>query len=457
MVTGGGKLTCDVIVIGSGAGGGTLTRALAEQGKKVLLLERGDWLPQEPANWDASEIFRNGRYRTTETWLDARSRPFTPGEYYNIGGKTRFYGSALFRMRLRDLVRWPLDTGALDKYYAQAEHLYHVHTLEHATVIQRIADGFATAGLHPEHAPAGVMEHCTRCSTCDGFACRILAKADAQTCGVQPALETGNVELRTNAKVTELIHSGGQVTAVLLAGGEFIYTNGKPVILAAGAVNSAALWLRSRLPDMSGQAGRNYMCHYSQAVLAIGREKLPQAFHKSLALFDWYDELGSVQMAGQPKAAMLRGESRLAALAPGFTLREIASRSVVFWLMTEDPPADYNRVTVSPEGKIRLTLIPGPLTQLRAIRLHEKLVKLLPGMGFHAHLRKVMPVEAVAHQCGTLKTGDSQETSVVNTDGRAWGTGNLYVSDASIFPVSSAVNPALTVCANALRLAEHLR
>jgi choline dehydrogenase-like flavoprotein len=452
-------MSYDAVVIGSGAGGGTVTRALAEQGKKILLIERGDWLPREPAGWSAEEIFGHGRYRAQETWLDRDGKEFHPGEYYNVGGKTKFYGSALFRLRDRDFRSWPVTPQDMAPWYDQAENWYHVHTMEHSPVIQKIADRFTAAGLHPEHAPCGVIEGtCSHCDMCDGFPCPVLGKADAQTCGVQPALDTGNVTLLTGTQITRLVHYRGQIIGLegISNGQEDVLgIDGIPVILAAGAVNSAALWLRSDLPDVSGQAGRNYMCHRSQAVLAIGRDRLPPAFHKTLTVMDWYPGLGSIQMAGQPKAAMLRGESFVAQLAPELTLREIAERSVTFWLMSEDQANPQNTVTWHNSSPM-LNYLPDGNAVINARMLYRRLAALLPGMGFHAHLRKVMPLAAVAHQCGTLRMGTSAQDGVVDAEGKAWGLGNLFVADASVFPSSGAVNPALTVMAHALRVASSL-
>ena len=459
-------MTYDAIIIGSGAGGGTLARALAQQGKHVLLLERGEWLPREPANWDAAQVFA-GKYQTTETWLDRHGHSFNPGEYYWVGGKTKMYGAALFRMHATDFLDWPVTLEDMAPWYEQAEEWYHVHTLNHTPVIQRVADVFTSHGYHPEHAPVGTIDHCTRCSTCDGFPCQVGAKADAETCGVRPALDTGNVALQTGTKVTELIHDGHTVTALRIewtANGvtheEIRHTNGAPVFLCAGAVNSAVLWQQSQIPDQSGQAGKNYMCHLSQAVLAVGREKIPPGFHKTLAVMDFYDGIdgarGTIQMAGQPKAGMLRGESRLARLAPDLTLRQIADRAVVFWLMTEDWAFIDNMVRVSGKGELRLEYQPGATNTWQSSQLYKKLARLLPEMGFHAHMRKQMPLSAVAHQCGTLRMSNSPDLGCVDPWGKAWAMNNLHVADASVFVSSSAVNPALTVMAHALRVADHI-
>jgi len=489
----------DVIIIGSGAGGGTLARTLASQGRKILVIERGDWVERSPVNWDAAQVFQHSRYVSPDPWLNRSGRSFQPGVHYNVGGATKFYGAALYRMREHDFTAgaryggtspaWPLSYEDLESYYATAERWYHVHgdygdpsephrdqwyypRLQHEPVIAGIAESFTRQGLHPSPAPCGVIldstreSRCIRCDSCDGFPCPLLAKADAETCGMRPAIATGNVDLLTGVWVKRLIREGSQITSLSVqrSSGEYeeydtIKVNGATVVLAAGAVNSAAIWLRSNLPDYSQQAGRNYMSHSSQAVLALGRERLPRGFHKTLAVNDFYLPgehsslpLGSIQMAGQPQAAMLRGESKTARLAPGMSLREIADHSVVFWLMSEDLPRGENRVTVG--GQVRLSV---PVKDSRAADLlYAELAKRLPDAGFPVHLRKTMGLDAVAHQCGTLRMGENRDTSVVNPDLRAWDTPNLYLGDSSVFPSSGAVNPALTVMALAIRLGHHL-
>ena len=439
-------------------GGGTLARALTAQGKHVLVLERGGWLPREPQNWDTEQVFSRGRYNVDEQWTDMHGQPFTPGEHYYVGGKTKLYGAALFSAP--DMNGLPVGLGRQAAYYETAKTWYHVHYEPHAPVVARIAGVFTGAGFHPQHAPVGtIRKDCIGCHLCDGFPCPLHAKADAETCGVQPALNTGLCEVRTGVKVTRLYRDdSGNIDFIGYedSAGKpgAIQTHGCPVILAAGAVNSAALWLRSEIPDVSNQAGRNYMCHLSSAVLATGREIIPPGFHKTLFL---PLDTGTIQMAGQPQAGMLKGESRMAHYSPSMALREIAERSVTFWLMTEDHPDPDNRVEVTPDGQIRLSYQPAADDIAAHVELYNTLKRHLPDMGFHLHMRKRMPLAAVAHQCGTLRATRSPWDGPVREDGRAFSTGNLYIADASAFPRSGNVNPALTVAAWALRVAETLK
>ena len=224
----------DVIVIGSGAGGGTLVHRLAPSGKRILLLERGDWLPREPQNWLAQEVFVDNRYVSPETWYDPDGKPFQPQVHYFVGGATKLYGAALYRLREQDFgeVRhhdgispaWPISYEELEPYYTQAEHLYQVHgahgedptegpasapypfpAVSHEPRIQQLSDDLAAAGYHPFHAPCGIMldegnmpySRCVRCPDCDGFPCLVHAKSDAEVLAVRPALEHPNVTLLT--------------------------------------------------------------------------------------------------------------------------------------------------------------------------------------------------------------------------------------------------------------------
>ena len=231
----------DVIIIGTGAGGGTLARSLAGSGKRILLLERGDWLPREPENWLAEDVFVHNRYVSADTWYDDGGNAFQPQVHYFVGGATKLYGAALYRLRAEDFGElrhhdgispaWPIAYDELEPYYLQAEQLYEVHgargedptepassgpypfpAVSHEPRIQQLADDLAAAGYHPFHAPCGVQlletnmpySPCVRCQNCDGFPCLVHAKSDAEVQGVRPAIEHANVTLLTNARAVRL-------------------------------------------------------------------------------------------------------------------------------------------------------------------------------------------------------------------------------------------------------------
>jgi choline dehydrogenase-like flavoprotein len=507
----------DVIVIGSGAGGGTLVRHLAPSGKRILLLERGDWLPREPQNWLARDVFVDNRYVSADTWYDSDDKPFQPQVHYCVGGATKLYGAALYRLRKEDFGElrhhdgispaWPIDYDEMEPYYTRAEQLYQVHgargedpteppasapypfpAVSHEPRIQQLADDLEAAGHQPFHAPCGVMlkeddmphSACVRCSTCDGFPCLVHAKSDAEVLGVRPALEHPNVTLLTNAHAVRLETNaaGTAVTGVVVErdGARETYT-GDLVVASCGAANSAKLLLASAsdahpngLANGSDQVGRNYMFHNCVAVLALSKEPNPTVFQKTLGLNDFYfgtDDvdypLGNIQMVGKSSAEMYRGEKPIQTrLAPEWTLERVARHAVDFWLSTEDLPMPENRVTLRGDGAV--TLAYTATNDVPKKRLLHELKSLLKHLGMqhdhllprHAYLKNDIPVAGCAHQAGTCRFGADPADSVLDTDCRAHEVDNLYVVDTSFFPSIGAVNPALTAMANAVRVGDHL-
>ncbi len=507
----------DVIIIGTGAGGGTLARHLAPTGKRILLLERGDWLPREPENWDTAEVFVDGRYISPDSWRDAKGKAFQPQVHYFVGGATKLYGAALYRLRAEDFgeIRhhdgispaWPVSYADMEPHYLRAEQLYQVHgqrgedpsegpssgpypfpAIAHEPRIQQLSDDLVKGGYHPFHSPSGLLLNeanlaystCVKCGHCDGFPCPLHAKADAEVIGVRPALTYENVTLLTNAYAVRLETnpSGTAITDVIVEhdGHEERY-RADLVVVACGAANSAKLLLRSAtdkhpngLANGSDQVGRNYMFHAAKAVLALSREPNNTVFQKTLGVNDFYLRgpdfdypMGNIQMLGKSQAAMFRGEKPMETkLAPNWALRDIADHAVDFWLSTEDLPMPENRVTVDAKGDITLAYTPSNPTATD--KLYRQFRSMLGGLGMHtdhvmhrfAYMQTDIPIAGVAHQSGTIRFGADPATSVLNVDCRAHEVDNLYVVDSSIFPSIGAVNPALTVMANALRVGEHL-
>jgi choline dehydrogenase-like flavoprotein len=506
----------DVIIIGSGAGGGTLARHLAPSGKRILILERGGWLPRELANWDSSEVFIKNRYVPKETWYDKNGKAFQPGIHYWVGGATKFYGAALYRLRREDFGEikhhdgvspaWPIAYEAMEPYYLQAERMYQVHgargedstdppssapypfpAVSHEPRIQQLHDDLAKAGFHPFHAPCGIMLNekqpqfsaCIKCKDCDGFPCLLHAKSDAEVLGVRPALEHPNVTLLTEAKVVKLKTNatGTAVTEVVVErGGQTESYTAGIIVVSCGAANSAKLLLESAndkhpkgLANGSDQVGRNYMFHNSSAVLAISKEPNPTQFQKTLGLNDFYFgmpgfeyPMGNIQMVGKSQGPMYKGEKPIeAGLAPLFALDDIATHAVDFWLSTEDLPKPENRVTMDPDGNIRLAYTPSNTVPKE--QLYSKLKSMLNHLGMHQHLvprnlymKNEIEIGGVAHQAGTVRFGTDPKTSALDTNCKAHELDNLYVVDTSFFPSIGAVNPALTAMANAIRVGDHL-
>ena len=507
----------DVIIVGSGAGGGTLARQLAPSGKSILILERGDWLKREAENWDATAVFVQNRYISPETWYDRDGRPFQPQVHYFVGGATKMFGAALYRLRKEDFGElrhhdgispaWPISYDELEPYYARAERMYHVHGLRgrdpteppasgpypcppvsNEPRIQQLSDNLTAAGYHPFPAPCAVMldeqnmaySTCIRCQTCDGFPCLVHAKSDAETVAVRPALEFPNVTLLRNAKALKLETnaSGTAVTEVVadVAGQREVF-RGDIVVVSCGAANSAKLLLMSAndkhprgLANGSDQVGRNYMFHNSQAVLAVSLELNPTIFQKTIALNDFYFgmdgfeyPMGNIQMIGKSLGPMYRGEKPIeTALLPMGLLDNLARHAVDFWLTTEDLPDPENRVTVNRAGDLTLSYTPN--NQVARQKLYDKLKSMLGQLGMHPHhliprdiyMKTEIPLAGCAHQVGTCRFGADPKTSVLDVNCKAHELDNLYVVDTSFFVSIGAVNPSLTAIANSIRVSEHL-
>src|SRR6478672_7113807 len=468
----------DVIIIGTGAGGGTLAHTLAPTGKKILLLERGDFLPRESENWQPDPVFIQGRYISPDTWFDADGKPFQPQVHYFVGGATKMYGAALYRLRPRDFDEvqhqdgaspaWPLSYDDFEPWYTKAEWLYQVHgnhgedpieghwskqyphpAVSHEPRIQELSDNLADKGYHPFHAPCGILldeadrprSTCIRCTWCDGYPCLVHAKSDAEVMAVRPVLDM-------------------------------------PIVsVSAGATNSARILLASAndqhpngLANGSDQVGRNYMFHNSKAMVALSEEPNDTTFQKTLGVNDFYFgtdgydyPIGQIQMVGKSNAEAMKGEEpALTKLAPHWSLADTARHAVDLWLTTEDLPDPNNRVTLDDEGNVQLAYTSN--NDEEADRLYHEVKEMLNHVGMADHhvlhknfyMHMSVPIAGVAHQVGTCRFGDDPADSVLDENCKAHELDNLYVVDTSFFPSIGAVNPALTAIANGIRVGEHL-
>jgi len=504
----------DVVIIGSGAGGGTMLHALAGTGARILVVERGEFVPQEDANWDPIAVWKDLRYRTTETWVDAGGEPFSPYMHYNVGGNSKFWGSVLYRLRREDFGElrhrdglspaWPIDYDTLAPYYDRAERLYSVHgatgddptepsrgpypnpPIPHAPGMARLADQFRGVGLHPSPLPLGLINPglaggCILCRTCNSFPCKLHAKSDADVCCVRPALAQPTVTLWTNSYAARLVTDGTGtriVAAEIDKGGEPVRVEAPLFVVSCGAVNSAALLLRSAtaahpngLANSSGLAGRNYMAHVATMLQGVSWQRNHDDFQKTLAVNDFYLHgpdrpypLGQIQSQGRTDARMAKIVGDTWAYK-GIPMRHIplwayeawVSRANDWLVMTEDLPRPDNRVTLTPGGGIQLAY------RVTNLASHQELVTILrdtlarigywsPKVFAHS-----VGVRNTTHQCGTLVFGTDPRTSVLDPLCRAHDVENLFVVDASFFPSSAAVNPALTIIAQALRVADHIK
>ncbi len=504
--------TYDIIIIGTGAGGGTLLHTLKDSGLNILVLERGQYLPREKANWNTVDVFQHDRYHNAEKWRDDRGNEFQPGAGYWVGGNTKVYGAALFRLRERDFEKvehaggfspeWPLKYKDLEPYYTKAERLYEVRgkagldptegfrseaygfaPVSHEPVIQALHDRLELDGLHPFYIPLGIKldeknmldSACIRCDTCDGFPCMMHAKADADINCVRPALRSSKITLLTGARATRLLTNtaGTSITSVEVEiDGQRTYFKGDIIVSSCGAINSAALLLSSDtaehpkgLANSSGLVGRNFMKHQNAAILAIGKRINTSVFQKTMAINDFYwgDKdfsfpMGCIQLMGKSNKDMLASDAPK--FAPGLVLDTMAQHSIDWWLTGEDLPDTDNRVEMV-NGQITLRYHENNTTGFD--RMMAKWKHILNEsdiadtvLDHKLYLGKKIPIAGVAHQVGTLKFGTDPKTSVLDIHCRTHDLDNLFVVDGSFFPSSGAVNPSLTIMANAIRVGEYM-
>ncbi|MBD0673118.1 GMC oxidoreductase [Streptomyces sp. CBMA156] len=487
----GPEVTCDLAILGSGMGGSTLAHALSASGARILVVERGDFLPREQQNWSPEAVFVQGRYRNGDQWHDAQGQPFSPGVHYYVGGNTKVFGATLPRFRETDFGQvahaegdtsgWPIEYADLEPHYARAEDLYRVHgtrgedptdpwrstdyphpAVEHEGAVADLADRLRGQGLKPFHLPTGIDLReggdCVRCATCDSFPCMLGAKSDADVRALRPALASGDVRLLTRTLVGRLYTdaTGRRVThAVATRDGKELTIRAERFVLACGAVNTAALLLRSGLANGSGRVGRNYMVHNSTFLVAADPAHRNRAvFQKTLGLNDWYlarngrAPLGNVQMLGKLQEPMVRAARPN---VPTAVRRFVTRRSLDLYLTSEDLPTRDNRITLDTAGRITVHWQPNNLGP------HQELVRRttrsLRAAGYPLVFTRRMGIETNSHQCGTAVMGTDPATSVVDPAGRTHEHDNLWVADSSVFCSSAAVNPALTIAANAFRIA----
>ncbi len=473
-------------------GGATTAWALAQRGVQVLLVERGDWLPSEPENWSPDAVFMRRRYRASDEWYDASGRGFRPGIHAFVGGSTKVYGASLPRFRESDFTEiehhegtspaWPISYRDLEPYYAAAEVLYKVHgttgedptepwrstayphpALPHEPYIEDLRGRLLAAGVHPSANAMGIDAEgdCVRCATCDGFPCRVRAKSDADTCAVTPALATGNVRLLTHTVARRLKVRDGRVVAVLADGPEGpIEIRAGSFVLSAGAVLSAALLLASGddvdtgIANSSGLVGRNLMMHNNTHIAAVDvNRRNDVVFQKTLSVNDFYQDggdgfgWGTMQLIGKVQGLMMKS---WATRVPLPALNAMAARSVEWLVMSEDLPGADNRVIVSSNGSI--TTARAAIGMSTHDRMLRRAKRVLRDCGYNFVGTQRFDISMNSHQCGTVVMGADPTLSVLDPWCRTHDLANLWVVDGSFFPSSAAMNPALTIAAQALRV-----
>ncbi|MFL6044354.1 MAG: GMC oxidoreductase [Propionibacteriaceae bacterium] len=490
-------MAADVVIIGSGMGGGTLAWALKDTGLDVLIIERGQFLPREPENSQPDQMFIKKRYVTSKPWYNAHTgQPFQPGVYYWVGGNTKMYGACMPRFRRSDFTEvihydgaspaWPFNYDDLEPFYSQAEELFQVHgsvdedptepphstdypypPLPHEPAVERFANMLYLQGLHPFHMACAMhlpsLAERIADTTADGSPSATGNKSDAENRVIRPALESPTVRLLLGAYVRRLHTDGNTVRhAEVEVGERTVGIEAKTFVVSGGAANSAALLLRSvsdqhtdGLGNSSGLLGRNYMVHNSTFFLAVDpRRRNDTAWQKTLGLNDWYEAgpqtpypLGNLQMLGKLQAPMVKAARPW---APMWALKMVTDRSLDIYLMTEDLPRPGNRVTVE-RDKILISWTPNNITpHLELVKRVRQAVRVA---GYPIVLTERMGIATNSHMCGTAVAGTDPASSVLDPNCRSHDVTNLYVVDSSFFPSSAALNPALTIAANALRVA----
>ncbi len=507
----------DIIIIGTGIGASTIALDLATTGKKILILERGGFIPKEKENWDPIEVVEKGRYRTKEQWIDKSGNPFVPFTYYAVGGNSKAYGAAAFRLRERDFTSyhtpaghspaWPLSYTDFKPYYDKAESYMHVHGKRNLDPTEPATDiAYPFPPFAPEPFTKELMENIHQTGikaypipmalqlpqdngnidaplvlgNFDGFPDPTESKSDAHVIAVRPALKNENVTLITGAFVKKLItdSSGNNVkSAIVEIDGENQTFHADLFILGAGAINSAALLLKSTsnvhingLGNSSGLVGRNYMSHINGCMIAYTPQKFNDAaFQKYFCIGDYYwgdqeynHPMGEIQLMGKNDPATYLWNPP--APFKDKTAAYISNHTIDFWLTSEDVPQYENKVSLSPQGQIQLTYFREKNNIGSFEQLKLRLKKIMQEVGkIDSALHEIiwggydLGIDGVSHQCGTLKFGTDKKTSVLDIHCKMHDLENLFVADASFFPSCGAYNPSLTIAANAFRISDHIK
>ncbi len=488
--------TADIVIIGSGIGGASLAHSLAPSGLRIVILERGDYLKDSPEARDDRAIFQKGFYRSSEEWLGTDGEGFLPGNYYYVGGNSKFFGAVMYRYRREDFAPrphmdgaspgWPISYEELSPWYDAAESVFRVcgsipedptepsHDKAYAyppvpdePAIAAVRRRLEKAGIHPATLPLAIDIDAwlKRAPTgWDAFPNTGTGKIDAEMGPLASALAHPNVSLVTGASVTRLEtdETGRRVVAAVYEkDGTEHRISADRFAVAAGAVQTAALLLRSAskahptgLANSSDELGRNFMNHNTTAMLTIDPFAAnTSVYQKTIAFNDFYNAdneygapLGNVQLLGHITGNILK--ANLPFPAPAWVARLIARYAYGWFLTSEDLPNPESRVMVR-DNRIVMHWIRSNM------RAHEALIAktraVMRKAGFPIVLTHTFGRKTTSHQCGTARMGSDPKTSVVDLDCRSHDVENLYITDASVLPTSAAVNPALTIAALAIK------
>jgi choline dehydrogenase-like flavoprotein len=485
----------DIIVAGGGAGGATFASACARAGKRVLLLERGrQYQLEKPVHDEQAMLIDKKPYDDRNVEVNGSPKRLYVGGV--LGGGTSLYGAALLRPSQDDfhpgkhygdrLPRsawdWPIAYDALEPYYTEAEHLYGVAGCEEDygplqrprqgythrplplhPINQRLMAANRARGLQPFRLPLAIdADTCLRCDACAGYLCPTGARRSSAQLVEQVVAAGLPLTVLTNNEVEHLELQGGKVTGISLLDrttGQRAVSRARRYVLAAGAIGSPLLLLRSGI--YGPLIGRHYMFHLSP--LAIGIFPRPtggaETFVKQVGFADFYfgtpefaHKMGLVQSLPVPGPLLLAKTAP--ALVPRRLLELLRRRLLPLAGIVEDLPNPANRVWCGPDGRPRLRHRFGRYDRERGRRLGRQMALVLKRAGAVLCLSRSFPSdEHVAHQCGTLRFGTDPAHAVLDPDCRLFRHPNVFVVDGSFLPTSLGVGPALTIMANALRVA----
>ena len=489
----------DVIVVGSGFGGSAAAYSFAKAGLKTLLLERGNRVRRDALDWSPREILLKKRYKSespvyVKQYDDRAFKAVYPNEA--VGGMSVFYGGASLRLREKDFARWPIRYADLEGYYSQAEKMLEVHGdagedvheprrsegypfegVELTPPARRIFTAARELGYKPFKIPLAInftnsaRTVCLKCTTCDGFPCKVEAKNDLTVTVLQKA-QAFDLEIMPDTIVRRLVEKNGKIVSIECIdrrSGKGFDLSAATVILSAGALHSPAILLRSGLEAYENCRfiGRFLMRHCNAIVTYVFpfQTNPDRVFHKQICLTDFYEDLrvksgcavGILQDIYTPAPEVIghfapAGSKTLASLAAGYMQNLLC--------IAEDEPNFDNSVRLSSDTDdygleiVEVVHQYSPGDYERRDYLVERARKILRGAG--GVIPYLYKLDTFSHAVGTLRCGEDSKESVLDRDCRFWGIENLFVLDGSFMPASGGVNPSLTIAANAFRVADRI-
>jgi choline dehydrogenase-like flavoprotein len=486
----------DVIVVGGGAGGATFAYACARAGKSVLLLERGSqYTPTSSMHDEQAMLIDKRPYDDREVDVNGRAKRLYMGGV--LGGGTSLYGGALVRPSDQDfqpgkyygkripraIWDWPISYGDLEPYYTEAERLYGVagrgeedfgplekpaigypgEPLPLHPLNQRLIAANRVHGLRPFRLPLAIdSSRCLRCGVCAGYICPTGARSSSAQLLERAIAEGLPIKIQTQVEVERLVTEPRTGTTTIVVrdrtSGRRAYYRARRYALGAGAIGSSLLLLRSGVD--SPLIGRNYMMHLCSVVVGIypHASKAESSFIKQVGFADFYfgtkkypHKMGIIQSLPVPGPLMT---AKMSPFVPDPVRRFLRQRILPLAGLIEDLPNPANRVTLGPNGSVKLTHRFGKYDKARRRHLKPHIVKILKRSGAVYCISRHHPAdEYVAHQCGTLRFGNDPSYAALDSDCRMFANPSIFAVDGSFLPTSLGVGPGLTIMANALRVA----